>query len=80
MTVSIVFEVQATPDEPIAELLAEIARLPHWERQLMNAKIMRFRADQMAEEAAGQIALNAQEERRQARARETRARKAAARA
>lgn len=75
MTVSIIFEVQTTPDEPLNDLLAEIDALPHWERQLMTARVMRFRADQMAEEAAGQLAVAAVEERRQARIRETRERK-----
>ncbi len=75
MTVSVIFEVQTTPDEPLNALLAEIDALPHWERQLMTARVMRFRADQMAEEAAGQLAVAAVEERRQARIRETRERK-----
>ena len=75
MTVSILFEVQATDDEPIRDLLAEIDALPHWERQLMTARVMRFRADQMAEEAAGQLALQRVEARRQERIRATRERK-----
>jgi len=75
MTVSIIFEVRTTPDEPLNDLLAEIDALPHWERQLMTARVMRFRADQMAEEAAGQLAVAAVEERRQARIRATRERK-----
>lgn len=75
MSVAILFEVQATPDEPLHEILAEVDKLPHWERQMMIARVMRFRADQMAEEAAGGLALQAAEERRQARARATRERK-----
>lgn len=78
MTVSILFEVQASQDEPIRDLLAEIDSLPHWERQLMTARVMRFRADQMAEEAAGQLALDRAEARRQERIRATRDRKKAA--
>lgn len=78
MTVSVLFELQATEDEPIREILTEIDAMPHWERQLMTARIMRFRADQMAEEAAGALALQASEDRRQARARETRERNRAA--
>lgn len=73
MTVSTLFEVRATEDEPIRDLLAEIDALPHWERQLMTARVMRFRADQMAEEAAGVLAVAATEKRRQDRARTTRA-------
>lgn len=75
MSVSIIFEVQTTPDEPLNDLLTEIDALPYWERQLMTARVMRFRADQMAEEAAGHLAVAAVEERRQARIRETRERK-----
>jgi hypothetical protein len=73
-----VFEVQTTPDEPLNELLTEINGLPHWERELMIAKVMRFRADQMAEEAAGRLAVQAVEDRRQERIRATRARNRAA--
>ena len=72
MTVSILFEVRATPEEPLNDLLSEIDRLPHWERQLMTARIMRFRADQLAEEAAGALAVERREEQRQARIRATR--------
>lgn len=78
MSVSIIFEVQTTPDEPLSDLLTEIDALPHWERQLMTARVMRFRADQMAEEAAGHLAVAAVEERRQARIRETRERNVSA--
>lgn len=60
-------------------MLEEIDRLPHWERQLMTARVMRFRADQMAEEAAGAIAVQRTEDRRQERARLTRERNAARR-
>ena len=74
MTVSIVFEVQTTPEEPLHEMLTEIDKLPHWERQLMIARVMRFRADQIAEEAAGALAVQVVEDRRQARIRATRAR------
>ena len=80
MTVSVLFEVQATEDEPIRNLLAEIDSLPHWERQLMTARVMRFRADQMAEEAAGHLALDSAEARRQERIRVTRERNRDARA
>lgn len=75
MTVSILFEVQTTPDEPLHELLAEIDKMPHWERQLMIARVMQFRASQIAEEAAGALAVQAVEDRRQARIRATRERK-----
>lgn len=78
MTVSILFAVQTTPDEPLNDLLTEIDGLPHWERQLMTARVMRFRADQMAEEAAGHLAVQAAEDRRQARIRATKARNRAA--
>lgn len=74
MTVSVLFELRATEDEPIRDLLADIDALPHWERQLMTARVMRFRADQMAEEAAGALAIAAAENRRQDRAQATRAR------
>jgi hypothetical protein len=74
MSVAVVFEVQATPDEPLHELLADIEALPHWERQMMIARVMRFRADQMAEEATGALAVQAVEDRRQERIRATRAR------
>lgn len=76
MTVSILFEVQTTPDEPLHEMLTEIDALPHWERQMIIARVMRFRADQIAEEAAGALAVQAAEDRRQARARATRERNA----
>ena len=66
------FEVHATEDEPLHATLAEIAALPHWERELMTARIMRFEADRRAEKASGAIALQEAEERRQARARATR--------
>lgn len=74
MTVSVLFEVQTTPDEPLHELLSEIDKMPHWERQLMIGRVMRFRADQITEEAAGALALQAAEDRRQARIRATRER------
>ena len=74
MTVSILFEVRATPEEPLNDLLSEIDRLPHWERQLMTARVMRFRADQLAEEAAGAMAVEKREAQRQARIRATRER------
>jgi hypothetical protein len=74
MTVSIVFEVRTTPDEPLHAMLSEIDTLPHWERQLMIGRVMRFRADQIVEEAAGALAVQAAEDRRQARIRATRER------
>lgn len=74
MTVSVLFEVQTTPDEPLHAMLSEVDALPHWERQMMIARVMRFRADQIAEEAAGALAVQAVEDRRQARARATRER------
>ncbi len=73
MTVSVLFEVRATPDEPMHALLADVDALPHWERQLVIADVMRFRADQMTIEAAGARAVQAAEDRRQARIRATRA-------
>lgn len=74
MTVSMVFEVHATEEEPVHEMLQEIQSLGRWERELMTARIMRWEADRRAEEAAGFIALQAAEDRRQARIRETRER------
>ncbi len=74
MTVSIVFEVHATEDEPIHEMLQEIQSLPTWERELMTARIMRWEADRRAEEAAGARAVQEAETRRQARIRATRER------
>lgn len=79
MTVSVLFEVQTTQDEPLHAMLSEIDALPHWERQLMIARVMRFRADQITEEAAGALAVQAAEERRQARIRATRERNKVAR-
>lgn len=72
MSVSIVFEVQATPDEPIHEMLKDIDQLPHWEKQLLIGKIMQFRGQQIIEEAAGVIAIDKREAQRQARIRATR--------
>lgn len=74
MTVSVLFEVRATPDEQLHAALQEIDAMPHWERQMMIARVMRFRADQIAEEASGALAVQAAEERRQARIRATRER------
>lgn len=74
MTVSIVFEVQTTPDEPLHAMLAEIDALPHWERQMMIGRVMRFRGDQIIEEASGALAVQAAEDRRQERIRATRER------
>jgi hypothetical protein len=74
MTVSIVFEVHATEDEPVHAMLQEIQALPIWERELMTARIMRWEADRRTEEAAGACAVQAAEDRRQARIRATRAR------
>lgn len=74
MTVSILFEVQTTPDEPLHALLSDIDKMPHWERQMMIARVMRFRADQIAEEASGALAVQAAEDQRQARIRATRER------
>lgn len=74
MTVSIVFEVHASEDEPIHEMLQEIQSLPIWERELMTARIMRWEADRRIEEAAGARAVQEAEYRRQARIRETRER------
>ena len=74
MTVSMVFEVRATAGEPVCELLQEIDALPHWERELMIARIMRWEADRRAENAAAAIALRDQDTRRADRARLTRER------
>lgn len=76
MTVSIAFEVQATPDEPMHELLAEVDALPYWERQLVIGKVMQLRGQQIIEEAAGALAVQAREDQRQERIRATRARNA----
>lgn len=74
MTVSMVFEVHATEDEPCRALLEEIDGLPHWERELMISRIMRWEADRRAECAAAAIALRDHEARRADRARLTRER------
>lgn len=74
VTVSIVFEVHATEDEPVHAILQEIQSLPVWERELMTARIMRWEADRRTEEAAGARAVQEAEDRRQARIRETRER------
>lgn len=79
MTVSIVFEVHATEDEPIHEMLEEIQALPIWDRDLMTARIMRWEADRRTEAAAGARAVREAEDRRQARIRETRERNRLAR-
>lgn len=74
MTVAIVFEVQTTSDEPLHAMLQEIDALPYWERQMMIGRVMRFRGDQIIEEAAGALAVQSAENRRQERIRATRER------
>lgn len=77
MSVSTVFEVHATEDEPIRALLEEVRSLPIWERELATAHIMRHEADRRAERAAGALAILRLEEKKQERARATRAERSA---
>jgi hypothetical protein len=80
MSVTTVFEIHATDGEPIRDILADIDALPHWERELMIARIMRHEADRRAEQAAAALALQRAEDRRTSAARATREKNRAARA
>lgn len=73
MSVQTVFEIHATEDEPIHAMLVGMSDLPHWERELLQAHLMRHEADRRAERAAGALAVIRLEEKKQERARATRA-------
>lgn len=73
MTVQVLFEVRVTPDEPLHDILVEVDKMPHWDREEITAKVMIERGTQILQEVAAARAIDQHYRTKNARAKATRA-------